>query len=172
MIVVLVVCAAVITGGVFAFRRLGEPTGEDVGGLAALRPVQDQLAALPACGIRYRNHQRSPRDKVLIEACEDVRFPTTAWISVPAGWTYDAVRFQATRARVGAPWQIFVDKDQVALDELSHALTALVPVLTTQGIAELAQQRAAADAYERGRAERERTERERAEQARRSYDAK
>lgn len=152
---------------VFAYRSFGRQAGEDVGGLAAMRPVQAGLAQLPACGVEYRNHQRSPRDKVMLRTCEDD--PLTAWVAVPKGWTLSS-GFNAKRERVGAPWQIFIEKDKVSLDALVAALTALTPVVTTEGVEELETARKSRDDYRNGSAARARAAEEEAAKNRASYE--
>lgn len=164
--------AALVVAGafIFAYRSFGRPSGEDVGGLAAMRPVQDGLAQLPACGVRYRYHHRSPSDKVLLETCE--KDSITGWVDVPKGWTFPSSGFVAERDRVGAPWRVFVDKERVSLDVLVAALTTLTPILANQGVAELARQRKSRDDYRSGAAERERAAKEAAAKNRSSYDSK
>jgi hypothetical protein len=138
---VLVVAAGILVGW---YLNRARPGADDVGQHPALKPVLAELAGLPACGIRYRMHQRDSHEQVLLDQCRPiVTHPTPGRVALPAGYAVNDVPFQAKRDHEGEPWRLVVDKDRVPLERLVAALTRFAPILLHDSGAAIAEARRA-----------------------------
>lgn len=158
----------VVVGGAVAYMSMRDTIArEDVGDHASLAPIQDQLAGLDACEIQYRTHRRMGKDQVLLVSCGEPR--STAWVSVPKGWSYPDFVFEARRDNAKRRWKVYVDKQRTSLDTLVDALGKLAPVLITDGRAALDKARASDRAWHDGQEARDKAAKDQTEKNRASY---
>ena len=161
--------ALVVAGGAAAYMSMRDSiVREDVGDNAALRPLQEQLADFPGCNIRYRTHHRMSDTTVLLGGCGESA--AHASISVPSGWRFPDLAFEATRDAANRRWRIYVDKSKVPLDTLVTALGKLAPAVMTDGAAALKKSDESDHAWQQGQGDREKSAADRADKNRASYD--
>lgn len=146
----------------------------DVGGLAELASIQEQLMPLNACEMTYRAYDSRgiPRypGKVFLTPCGS---SSSSSIRVPTTWDGKGVSFEMTRSSTSQRWKILVDKDEVAFPDLKEALEHFAPILAQQYPQQI--QKALAEQDQRRREDQERKKakereaEERKERARTSY---
>ncbi|MFY2562184.1 hypothetical protein ACN469_31605 [Corallococcus terminator] len=151
-------------------KKGGFLTTTDVGGLAELASIQEQLRPLEACEITYntrdkRGHRKHP-DTVFTRTCTAGDFMSVT-IRVPSTWSN--VGFEMTRGSMSEPWEVLVEKDEVPFPELKAALYHFAPLIAAQYPDGLRERRERSNAYEHERRERERAEEERKKGAKNTY---
>ncbi|WPB73213.1 hypothetical protein KYC5002_29640 [Archangium violaceum] len=132
-------CIILVGGGlaalVIGFQKEGFLRTSDVGDLADLASVQEQLRPLDACEIAYRRWDAKGRrrypDSVTMRDCDSNTF-STIYIKVPTTWLDQGVGFTMSRGSRSERWEILVDKDEVPFPALKEALEHFAPIIAAQ----------------------------------------
>ncbi|MCP3139409.1 hypothetical protein [Pyxidicoccus xibeiensis] len=107
----------------------------DVGDLAELASVQEQLRPLEACEVLYKRWDAKGRqkypDSVTLRDCDSNTF-STIYIKVPTTWLEQGVGFTMERSSSSERWDILVDKDVVPFPALKEALEAFAPIIAAE----------------------------------------
>lgn len=128
---------------VIGFQKEGFLRTSDVGDLAELSSVQEQLRPLDACEIAYRRWDAKGRrkhpDSVTLRDCDSNTFGSIS-IKVPTTWLDQGVGFTMNRDSRSERWEILVDKDEVPFPALKEALEHFAPIIAAQYPARLSKE--------------------------------
>jgi hypothetical protein len=157
-----------------AFSKGGVFTLSDVGNLAELKPMQASLAPLDLCSVEYgrrdKRGRRQHADSLFLESCSPGRHGRdTVVVPVPAEWTRRGLGFSMARDRVGEPFSVLVEKDEVPFPDLVALLGGVTPLIEQQFPVKLASQRASDAAADSSGQARERAEEARKARAKESW---
>ncbi|MBZ4408771.1 hypothetical protein K8640_11150 [Myxococcus sp. XM-1-1-1] len=155
--VLVMLCFILAAGGGLAAVAIGlQKEGflrtSDVGDLAELASVQEQLRPLEACGIEYKRWDAKGRNRypkaVSMQDC-DSNTHGILRIEVPQTWLEQGVGFTMQRGSTSEPWEILVDKDAVPFPALKEALETFAPIIAAEYPDKLRQELESEAAYRR-----------------------
>ncbi|WP_342374910.1 hypothetical protein NVS55_26765 [Myxococcus stipitatus] len=137
--VIAFMCATIAVGLGLGTVTVGMKKGgllrtSDVGHLAELAAIQEQLRPLGACEVLYRQvdgkGRRKYPDSVVIRDCSG-NSSHVIYVPVPS-WASQDVSFEMGRGSTSAEWSILVDKDEVPFPALKAALEQFAPIIIAE----------------------------------------
>ncbi|QSQ14449.1 hypothetical protein [Myxococcus landrumensis] len=142
----------------------------DVGHLAELAAIQEQLRPLESCEVLYRQvdgkGRRKYPDSVVVRDCSG-NSSQVIYIPVPS-WASQDVSFEMGRGSASAEWSIIVDKDEVPFPALKEALEQFAPIIVAQYPGKLQELRQRQEESQRWREEQQRAKEQKTKESAKS----